>query len=96
MNTCCVERSKTSCIGKNWIARINDIYFDLEHDSNHEIISIEDYAFSGCSKLSSLMLPKNLTDIGGHAFWGCDKLSSVKIPSRLTSIDATAFSSCDR
>ena len=45
----------------------------------HEISKINDYAFYGCSSLSSVYFPKEIKSIGNNAFWGCEKLVSVTI-----------------
>ena len=50
-----------------------------------------DYAFSGCSGLTSLTLPSSVTSIGRGAFHGCWKLTSLTIPSGVTSIGIYAF-----
>lgn len=53
-----------------------------------------DYAFSGCSGLTSLTLPSSVTSIGRGAFHGCWKLTSLTIPSGVTSIGDKAFYGC--
>ena len=53
-----------------------------------------DYAFSGCSGLTSLTLPSSVTSIGKDAFTGCSGLTSLTIPSGVTSIDYGAFWGC--
>lgn len=53
-----------------------------------------DYAFSGCSGLTSLTLPSSVTSIGRGAFHGCWKLTSLTIPSGVTSIGNYAFYGC--
>ena len=53
-----------------------------------------DYAFSGCSGLTSLTLPSSVTSIGRGAFHGCWKLTSLTIPSGVTSIGYSAFRGC--
>ena len=53
-----------------------------------------DYAFSGCSGLTSLTLPSSVTSIGRGAFHGCWKLTSLTIPSGVTSIGYYAFRGC--
>ena len=53
-----------------------------------------DYAFSGCSGLTSLTLPSCVTSIGRGAFHGCWKLTSLTIPSGVTSIGYSAFRGC--
>ena len=53
-----------------------------------------DYAFHGCSGLTSLTLPSSVTSIGWSAFSGCSGLTSLTIPSGVTSIGWSAFSGC--
>ena len=53
-----------------------------------------DYAFYGCSGLTSLTLPSSVTSIGRGAFHGCWKLTSLTIPSGVTSIGYSAFRGC--
>ena len=55
---------------------------------------IGDYAFSGCSSLTSLTLPSSVTLIGGHAFEKCSGLTSLTLPSSVTSIGEFAFRYC--
>lgn len=44
-----------------------------------ELSYIGERAFSGCSSLSSIDLPKKLTDIGAGAFEGCGSLKEVNV-----------------
>ena len=53
-----------------------------------------DYAFSGCSGLTSLTIPSSVTSIGDFAFSGCSGLTSLAIPSSVTSIGWGAFYGC--
>ena len=55
---------------------------------------IGNYAFSGCSGLTSLTLPSNVTSIGYSAFYGCIRLTSLTLPSSVTSIGSSAFEGC--
>lgn len=58
--------------------------------------SIEEGAFESC-KLTSVMLPANLTSIGGFAFCGCTSLTgSITIPASVTSIVRNAFNGCNK
>jgi len=48
--------------------------------SNSEL-TIGGYAFTACSKLTSVVFPKSLKSIGQEAFNGCQKLLSYTIPA---------------
>ena len=53
-----------------------------------------DWAFKGCSGLTSLNIPSGVTSIGDKAFKGCSRLTSLTIPSSVTSIGDWAFGYC--
>ena len=53
-----------------------------------------DYAFSGCTSLTSLIIPDSVTSIGSRAFYECSKLTSVTIGAGVTSIGNRAFADC--
>ncbi|GHT73367.1 hypothetical protein FACS189456_3730 [Bacteroidia bacterium] len=57
-------------------------------------VGIVDYAFSGCSGLTSVTIPNSVTSIGNYAFSGCSGLTSVSIPNSVTSIGNWAFCNC--
>ena len=58
------------------------------------ITSIGEYAFEGCSGLTSLTLPAGITKIGSEAFKGCSGLTSLNLPDGVTSIYFEAFQGC--
>ena len=58
------------------------------------LTSINDNAFSGCWRLSSITLPSSVTTIEYNAFMMCADLSSITIPSSVTSIGHWVFSYC--
>ena len=55
---------------------------------------IGNYAFEGCSGLTSLTLPTGITSIGYGAFIGCSGLTSLTLPAGITKIGSSAFSGC--
>lgn len=62
--------------------------------STNNITSIRPYTFSGCSKLSSIVIPDGVTSIQLGAFFNCTKLTSITIPDSVTTIDPGAFKNC--
>ena len=58
------------------------------------VTSIGNYAFFGCSGLTSMEIPSSVTKIGDRAFSGCSGLTSMEIPSGVTSIGNYAFHKC--
>ena len=60
-----------------------------------ELTTIGNYAFNGCTSLTSVTIPDSVTTIGGRTFFNCDSLTSVTIPDRVTAIGDYAFSDCN-
>ena len=60
----------------------------------YPVTSVGDYAFYGCSGLTSVTIPDSVTSIGYEAFIGCSGLTSVTIPDSVTSIGDLAFFGC--
>ena len=59
-----------------------------------DVTSIEEYAFYGCSGLTSITIPEGVTSIEEYAFYKCSGLTSINIPDSVTSIRNGAFSEC--
>ena len=67
----------------------------IEHNGvTCSVTSIGDYAFYGCSGLTSIEIPNSLTSIGSHAFSNCSGFTSITIPNSVTSIGDGVFSYC--
>ena len=106
----CVEKFDTNGDGElsyKEAAKVERIDRKLFGDYTSEITSFDelqyfinitligDYAFSGCSSLTSVTIPDSVTTIGDYAFRDCASLTSVTIPDSVTSIGVWAFSLCD-
>ena len=72
----------------------SDIYVNLDLSKTTGLTSIGDYAFYGCSSLTSVTIPDSVTSIGKYTFDGCSNLTSVTIGDSVTSIGDHAFSGC--
>ena len=46
---------------------------------NYTVTEIDDYAFSGCSKITSISIPNSVWNIGFCAFSGCEGLKEIHI-----------------
>ena len=64
------------------------------NDTEYSVKEIGDYAFRGCTGLTSVIIPNSVTSIGYYAFDGCSGLPSVTIPNSVTEIGSLAFYMC--
>ena len=55
---------------------------------------IDNSAFYGCTKLTSVSLPQYVTDIGAFAFRDCSSMKSVNLPQGLTELKMGVFYGC--
>ena len=94
-----VEGNSTS--GNLSVLDLSEARFVEGGDSYYDVIGcytsndiIGQYAFYGCSSLTSVNIPSSVTSIGWRAFESCSSLTSVNIPSGVTEIGVYTFSGC--
>ena len=80
-----------SSYSRPWYAYRTDISSVIIEEG---VTSIGNYAFSGCSGLTSATIPNSVTTIGEYAFYGCSNLPSVVINDNITSIGEYSFFGC--
>ena len=61
---------------------------------NNGVTSIGEYAFYGCTELTSVTIPDSVTSIGYSAFCNCTGLTNITIPNSVTHIESDAFRGC--
>ena len=60
----------------------------------YRVTSIGEWAFRGCTGLTSVTIGNSVTSIGSYVFDRCSGLTSVTIPNSVTSIGNGAFWGC--
>lgn len=63
---------------------------------NFVVASISSNAFSGCKKLKSISIGRNISSIGDKAFYDCKVLSKIIIPVKVVKIGKQAFANCKK
>lgn len=60
------------------------------------VTSISSNAFSGCKKLRSISIGRNISSIGNRAFYSCKGVSKIIIPVKVVKIGKHAFANCKK
>ena len=72
----CNKAWSPSSISSNYQLQLNGVIQESINIPN-SVTNIGDYAFAGCSSLTSVTIPNSVTSIGSWAFYGCNSLTSV-------------------
>ena len=67
---------------------------NINIESESQLKSIEDGAFSCCYSIKQISLPNGLEEIGSFAFKSCTKLESIILPNSLKYIGTCVFYNC--
>ena len=86
---------------KNWTYNSGEDWYKTQYTNaiekviiNEGITNIGNYAFSGCSSLTSINILEGITSIGCSAFYKCNGLTSINIPEGVTAIEEDTFYGC--
>ena len=64
------------------------------NDVVYNVTGIREYAFGGCTDLTSINIPESVISIGDGEFSNCIGLASINIPESVISIGDYAFGGC--
>ena len=88
-----IRKSKGICYVDKWVVGVVNKSLSTAEIEN-TTRGIADWAFYGCSGLTSVTIPDSVTSIGDYAFQNCSGLTSVTIPDSVISIGSSAFYGC--
>jgi len=71
-----------------------DDYYLKQIDIPQSVVSIDAYAFDGCTSLKRITLPEGLKTLKGCSFRNCAKLESIQIPQGVSEIRGNTFEGC--
>ena len=60
----------------------------------NSITRIGEWAFGGCTSLTSMTIPNSIISIEADAFYACESINSIIIPESVTSIAKNTFEGC--
>lgn len=80
--------NKAPWADSRWLSSIKKV------EIRNGITDIGDYAFFGCTNLTSVIIPNSVTRIGDYAFRFCTSLKSISLPDSVTTVGRSAFAGC--
>ena len=88
---------------KNWTSDSKEDWHDTQYTNvienviiEEELTNIGSYAFSSCSSLKNINMPKGIIYIGPFAFYHCSSIKSIEIPETVRTINQATFNRCTR
>lgn len=60
------------------------------------MISIGDYAFSGCFRLTTVIIPTSVTSIGNEIFTACSNLTTISLTTPVMDVGKNVFKDCPK
>ena len=94
--TAILDLSDTAITYIDWQAFRNCVYLEQILFPDTPDFHIDSMAFAGCTGLTVVSLPNNVTSIGIGAFRDCSNLTTIAIPDGITSIENSTFMDCNR
>ena len=88
-----VNFNAINCISMGNSVFLSDTAFSTLNIGNR-VKTIPDAAFSGCNRLTSIIIPDSVITIGDNAFLLCGNLTSLTIGKSVTTIGESAFRQC--
>lgn len=89
------EAALVTTLGSVFSSNVNITSFnELQYFTG--LTAIGNSAFTYCTQLTSIVIPKNVQTIGTSAFDGCTQLPNIDIPASVTSIGQYAFRNTPR
>lgn len=91
------ERATTSGTGNGYSNLSGEVIIpeSVTYDgTTYPVVAIGNYAFNGCTSLTSVSIPNSVKQIGSYAFYGCSGLTTLSIPNSVTAIGEGAFFLC--
>ncbi len=86
-----------ACLVKGYYSNMSSVSIPRRvvlDDKFKNVTAIGKDAFSGCSRMTTLVLPRDLKEICEGAFQGCTGLTELKLSETVTTIGADAFNGC--